>query len=295
VTTTVTVGDLAARVQRTVNGTRRQPVNYLSGALTSSATNVTFADEVDGITAGSYLGIGEEIVYVRSVNENARTAVIRRAMFNTTAAAHADDSEVQIDWRWFTADVVDAIADEIRSWGDDIFAVTDVDIEVGAADTAVAVSLTGYRFPLELRRSESGRDKWLDVTGTYRVETGLPTSSFSTGNALFLPSSSRGAGTVRLTYATDFDTESITTSTALDDIGLPQSLHDAAMYGASARLLIDREPQRSSVESQPEPRRAADVRAGAAVQMGAAYRQLADQRLADEALRLRARYPIRRV
>lgn len=291
--TVTTVGDLADRVLRAVNGSRRQLVNWLSGAVDPSTTTFTFTDPIEGIAPGTYLGVGEEIVYVRSTNEAARTAVVRRGMHNTTAAAHADDAEVQVDWRWFTADVVDAIADEIRSWGDDIFRVSEVDVPVGSSATAVNVALTGFRFPLRLRRTVPGKDRWVDVTARYEVQTNLPTSEFPDGAALFLPSTALGPGTVRLEYAADFATDSIGLSTTLDAIGLSSTLVDAALYGAAARLLIDREAQRSAVESQPEPRQAEEVRAGHAIQTGAAYRQLADRRLAEEAMRLRARYPIR--
>jgi hypothetical protein len=292
--TPTTVGGLAFRTLRMANGQRRQGFNFLAAAVDADDTTFTFSDDLGGMTVGSYLGVDEEIVYVRSVDVSAKSAVVRREQLGTTGASHLIDAPVQVDWRWFTADVVDAIADEVRSWPPDVFAVGEVDISVGAATTAIDVALTRYRYPLLLQRTQSGVDRWIDVTGSYDVLTNLPTSSFASGNALQLPSNFRGAGTVRLHYAQDFDVSAFTVATTLAAVGLPVTLHDAIIYGAAARLLIGDESPRSNTGSQPEPRQAADVRPGQAIQTGAAYRQLADQRVQDEAARLRSKYPYRR-
>lgn len=286
--TPTTVGGLASRVQRMVNGTRRQSFNYLAAPVTLLDTTISLSDELGGITVGSYLGVDEEVLYVRSVNDSARTCAVRRAVLGTTSATHATDAEVQVDWRWFTADVVDALADEVRSWGPEVFKVGTVDIPLGATSTSVAFTPVRYRHPLLVQRSVTGQDRWLDVSGEYNVVE-LPTGYF-----LQLASSARGSGDVRLVYAQDFAVDAIASATTLADIGLPVTLHDAAIYGAAARLLIGDESSRTSVSSQPEPRQAQEVGAGRAIQTGAAYRQLADERVAQEAARLRSKYPYRR-
>lgn len=49
--TVTTVGDLADRVHRTVNGSRRQTTNYLDAATLAADPTITLADDLGGITS----------------------------------------------------------------------------------------------------------------------------------------------------------------------------------------------------------------------------------------------------
>lgn len=288
--TVLTLGDLSNRLHRMVKGSRRESFNVLGTTVNTTDVSIVFTKPTDGITEGTYLGIGTEIMYVYSV-AGGNTATVRRGMFNTLAAAHTVGDLIEVDWRWFTADVIDALADDIRSWPEDVFKVSSADVSVGAG-TAFDLPLTGYRSTLKIRRSIPGGERWVDEpSNLYRVATGLPTSSFASGNALYLPNTRAGSGTVRIDYAADFITATLDIATLIADIGLPSTLIDAALYGGAWRLLVDREAQRSAVESQPEPRQATDVKEGASANVGSYYKRLRDTRLAEEARRLRGHYP----
>lgn len=291
--TVTTLGDLSDRLHRMVKGSRRESFNVLGATVDSSTTTITFTKPTDGITEGTYLGIGTEIMYVYSVT-GGNTATVRRGMFNTLAAAHTVNDLIEVDWRWFTADVIDALADDIRSWPEDVFKVSFQDVDVTGASAAADIPLTGFRSVLAIRRSLPGRDRWIkEPSNLYRVDTGLPATAFPSGNALYLPNTRAGAGTVRVDYAADFITATLDVATLIADIGLPTTLIDAALYGGAWRLLVDREAQRSAVESQPEPRQATDVKEGSSANVGSYYKRLRDTRLAEEARRLRGHYPYR--
>lgn len=291
-TTLTTVGDLANQVHRALKGSRREQFSTLNGAITSTATSVVLHAPYTGITVGSHLCIGTEILYVTDAT-SAPTFTVRRGLFSTDAAAHLDNDAVEVDWRWFTADVVDALTDEIRSWPDEIFTVDQTDVGVGSS-TAVDISLFGFRYILTVRRTISGSDRWIsEPSNLYRIDTNLPASSFPSGNALYLPNTRAGTGTVRVEYAADFNVDDIATTTPLQQVGLTNTLYDCAKYGACWRLLTDREAQRSAVESQADPQEPADVKEGSAVNMGGYYLRLRNQRLAEESRRLRSKYPYR--
>lgn len=292
-TAATTIGDVVGRVNRKVNGSLRQPFNKLAVAMDASQTTVQLAQAALGVSQGSYLGIDDEIVYVYDFSAGTLTASIERGVNGTTPATHDIGTFVEVDWRWFSVDVLDELGNEIRSWPEDLFVVRTTDVAVGNVGSTFDVALTGFRHVLAIHRSRTGSDRWADVTANHSVTTGLPTSSYPSGNALIAPLSNWGVGTVRVTYAADFTTATIERATPLATIGLSPSLTDALEYGAAYRLLAPREAQRSSVESQPEPRQSSEVAAGVTLRAAAGFKQLRDERIAEEVTRLRGLYPIR--
>jgi hypothetical protein len=114
-TTAVTMQDIVDRTHRMVNGSRRQTFNVLATTIDDTNTVIPFSQPMSGITPGSFLGVDNEIMYVFSISSGGQNATVRRGIFDTVPAAHTADTLVEIDWRWFTADVLDAVGDDIRS------------------------------------------------------------------------------------------------------------------------------------------------------------------------------------
>lgn len=295
VTTTappMSIGGLIQRIHRSLKGSIRENYTLLANPVDDDDTVFNFTS-LEGITTGSYLGIGAEIVHVLSTSDGGNSATVIRGMFDTAAVSHIAATLIEIDWRWLSADILTALVEEVRSWPEDIFAVRVTDVPVGSSSTAVNVALPEYRFPLRMRRTVSGKDRWIDVTNIYSIQTDLPTTQFVDGNAVFMPTSRQGGGTIRLEYASNFATSIMDLDTTTDDIGLSSSLIDCVVYGTLWRLMVDREMVRNQVSAQPEPRQAADVPQGSALRTGAAHKQLRDERLREEARRLRSLYPMR--
>ena len=63
-TSLTTVADLANQVHRALKGSRREMYSTLNAGITSTATTLTLNAPYDGVTVGSYLCIGSEIMYV---------------------------------------------------------------------------------------------------------------------------------------------------------------------------------------------------------------------------------------
>lgn len=294
-----TIQTLVNRSRRKVRGTKREPFNVLAEPLVSAADLLVLTNAVTGanaITIGDYLGIGAELMLVTAVDvPNKRVTVLREVDGTPMPASHAAGSVVEVNWRWLTADLLTDLADEIRSWPDGIFKIATVDVSIGTGSRSVDLPVTRFRYPLQLRRKSTGR-QWVDVPGRqFRVEMGLPTSEFTSGNALIVNSSlSAIAAQYNLTYAQAFDVSAVENpATDLDVVGLSAYLYDAAIYGVAFRALAGDEAGRSDEIAQPEPRDAEEVDPFDAMQAASAFKAIRDLRLAEEKSRLRTLYPMK--
>lgn len=288
-----TIGDLVNRSRRMVRAGRREPFNLLDGAHTSSDTQLTLKHPLGKIAIGDYVGIGGEIAYVVAKDEGQQKITVVRGAEGTPAVAHVDGEVLEINWRWFSADLLEFLSDEIRSWPDTIFTVANADVSMGVSARDVSVALTRYRYTLKLYRKISGRPSIEMPIRSYRVETGMPTDQYADGNALIVTSNPDTAS-YRLVYAQGFNLTALENlTTDLANVGLSANLYDAAKHGVAWRALVGDEAARSNELAQPEPRDADDVSAGDATRAASAFKSIRDLRLEEEERRLRTLYPIR--
>lgn len=294
-----TIQTLVDRSRRKLRGTRREPFNVLGEPFLAGTDELVLANPVgdrNSISAGDYLCIGAEIMLVTSVDAPAGHVTVEREVDGTTApATHEAGARVEINWRWMTADLLTDLADEVRSWGDGIFTVASADVSIGTGTRSVDLPLTRFRYPLELRRKSTGRE-WVGVpVKQYRIETNMPTSQFSSGNALIVVSSlSALAAQYNLIYAQSFDISALEVlETDLEDIGITATLFDAAIYGVAFRALAGDEAGRVDEIAQPEPRDAAEVEPFDAMRAASAFKAIRDLRIAEEAMRLRTLYRLK--
>lgn len=290
-----TVGQLASRARRMLMGSRREPFNTLKDAAPSGQAFFDL-NESPVVKTGDHLGLGTEIAYVTGVDPSLnRVTVVRGVNDTPQPASHPVGTRVEASWRFFTADLVDYLADEIRSWPDGIFVVTSSGpISIPVSTRAVDLPLTRFRFPLDAVARRQGRTEWVPLPSrSYRIKTGLPTSEFPSGNALTLKGG-WGGSSVILEYAQSFDLSALTdTATDVATVGLTDNQFDAAYYGVAWRAMAPEEANRSDDNSQPEPREAEEVEAGDALRSASAYKAIRDMRLEEEKRRLRHLYPLR--
>lgn len=294
-----TLGNLVARSHRMLSGARREAFNELDVAVaTTTETELRLTRGLASIAVNSYVAVDAEIMLVTEIDAANKVIQVVRGVDDTVPATHAEGARVEVNWRWFTADLFAFLGDEIRAWPDDIFAVGQQDVSIGIGSRGADLPLTRFRMPLRVRRkmtdTVSGTATWVDVPiRQFRIETNLPTSDFASGNAFIVPSNPNTA-TYRVEYAQEFDLsglEVITTDIAT--LPLSERLIDAAVYGVAWRALAGDEASRSSDTSQPEPREAAEVRARDRIQAASSYKAICDERLEQEKRRLRQLYPVK--
>lgn len=291
-TAPTTVLQLIGRVHRAVRSYQSGRYLLLSAAsLSSSATTVPLSSATGAPAAGSVICVGTELMLVTAVSGANLTVV--RGFMGTTAATQAASSVVEVGHRWYSAHVLDALREEIQSWPENVYVEDTVTITLGGNDVAINAAVDPkYRYLLRSilhpdAQNEAPRDIGVRVYPT--TETG-----YASGWALDLGRYRGSTGNLEVVYAADFTLTNIdTTSTTLATIGVSGSLIDAWVYGASSRLLLEAETPRSAIVSQPEPRTAEDVAMMGAARHGALLGERRDQRIAEEAARLRIRHPWR--
>lgn len=292
-----TVAGLVEATRRHLLGAHRPELNVLSSSMTATTTSTTLTLTYTplGINQGSYLGIGDELLYVLAVDSTSKQVTVLRAQMGSTAGAHASPDIVEVNPMFPRAYIKATLAEEIASWPEDMFRVESYTIAGGVGGRAFDlgdVPLNFYSI-LELNRAPySSEIENADRRVAFTFERTADLDRFPSGQALVL----RGPldvdvdlfATVALPY--DLDTFTDTTNVE-DDIGVHAEAHDIPALGAAWRLTIGRELRRTFMEGQPEPRRAEEVPATANLRASEGLRSIRDLRLSNERARLRGRWP----
>ncbi len=293
-----TVADLIEETVDHLYGSSRQTLTTLDGAVTAAATSLIVAHS-DDIGPGSFVAIGDELIYVQAVTSASRTLTVIRGQRGTTAEAHADGALVDINPIFPRYRIRRALQAEIRSWPSDLYRVDSVDL-VTASGTS-GYDLDGIAsdylsiLDVQLGPRSTVNDLAIVKPNYYEVRN-ADLDIYPSGNGIvftgYWPSEARD---LRVTVAAPFDVESFDDEDdAEDDIGLAPSQVDIPPMGAAWRLMIARDVKRSFGEGQGEPRRAEEIPPGFAGSIATFLKRTRDQRLADEVVRLRALHPIRR-
>jgi len=266
----------------------RDTVNILDGAITASATSldVVYTPSVD-LAAGSVIEIGYEQMLVMAVSTN--TLTIIRGWADTTATTHADGDVVVVEPRFSRQQVLNAVADEIRSLPVSIYKIDYAQVTWPADTLQVEADLTRPYRLLQARRTSG------DYVGTeVHVELRNDADEYNSGVALLLrdglfPS----ATTLTIVYARELETTALTSSSDLEEVGLKETVWDVLPLGAGSRLLLDTDALRADFHRQDQPRAAEEVPPEMIAKTAARWRMEAERRLAQEVTRSLERYGYR--
>lgn len=272
--------------------------NTLASSYTAGGTTLTFTYPLGGIRAGSRLSIGTNNFYVYAVD--GLTATVAGGEDTTTDANAASGSIVRVNPRFPDNEIWDALSDDLSDLSspmNGLFAIGTVDFTYLSSQNSydlgsIASSLiSGYE--VKYLTSSGYKDIPRLPQDMWRINRNVNTSEIASGLALELFASAQPGYSVRLTYKSTF-TVPATSATNVSTTGLQSTAYDLPPIGAAIRLMAGREIKRNFIESQGESRRATEVGAGATMQSANGLKQLRAQRIAQEAARLAAMYPIYR-
>ena len=268
--------------------------NKLAAALDSSTTSVVVTYDVGGLRTGTVFEIDSELFYVWDANSATKTLTVERGFNGTTAASHSSGALITISPRFPRGQMLDALnadIDDLSSTANGLFRVVSVDLSYNGADRQIDITSSGTILQLLDVRLRYLADEHPVIHGV-RVQTGLPTTDFPSGNTLVLDEAVM-AGTLRVRYKAPFTRASSESSDLTTNCFIPATCEDIVEMGVILRMMAGREIKRNFTETQNDTRRPDEVPAGSVTNSVANILRLRRERIIAEAGRLKAQYPIK--
>lgn len=276
-------------------------------------THVTTVFPLGGIQPGSYISIGDEEMYVFSVNLGANQATVSRGENSTTASGHLVYDRIYVNEPFNRSMIINAIVDDIRSWGPQVYAVKQLDIatipyqrgyDLGDINPYYGVMdcvITPWPTYNDMDNLDWKRVRWRDYQS-------MPTTDFPSGNGIIITGVGGMQGgdiplynvngntqMLHVTYAAAFDVDAILTkgeaANLNADVGLDETEFDIPPIGAAWRLLMMREARRATTLMQGEPRVQSEIPPLYISKAAEQFKIIRDGRLADAQYRLMRMYP----
>jgi len=289
-----TVATVLNRASRQMLAGAVEERNKLATSLDSSATSVVATYDLGGLRTGSVFEIESELLYVWDANPATKTLTVERGYAGTTAASHTSGAILTLSPRFPRAQMLDAVnaeLDDLSSTMNGLFRVVTVDLTYNGSDRQINITSSGTVLELLDVRLRYLADEHPVIHGV-RLQTGLPTTDFASGNTLVFDDDIM-AGTVRVRYKAPFVRATSESSDLTTDCFLPTTCDDIVETGVMLRMMNAREIKRNFIESQGDTRRPDEVPPGAVRDSATSLVRLRRERIIAEAARLKAQYPIK--
>ena len=268
--------------------------NKLASAINSTDTTVTTTYDLGGLRTGGVFQLGAELLYIWDAVPASKTLTVERGYAGTTAASHSSGAVLTLNPRFPRAQMLDALnseIDDLSSTSNGLFRVVTVDLSYNGSDRQINITGSGTILELLDVRLRYEADDHPVIRST-RIQTGLPTADFASGNTLVFDEPVM-AGTYRVRYKAAFTRAATESSDLTTDCFLPATCDDIVEYGLMIRMMAGREIKRNFIESQGDTRRPDEVPAGAINSSITNLQRLRRERIIAEAARLKAQFPIK--
>lgn len=292
-----TVESTVQRIRRQLSSGYRFENNYLASGISTSDTTLSLQLPIPaGLQAGAIVYVGTEAMRVTAVSSSSGTITVIRAVYDSVAATHATADEVVINPRFSPLDIIDAMIEEIASYGPQLYWVDDLEFTVAEVQDLIELPIAWNDTfgVIDVRRkwTDSGSDAWPRIQCRFQ-RGGGNWDTFSGVSIIRFIDTVQG-GTIYVQVARPFDTSTFTLATDLvTEVKVPGSLLDVIAMGTKMRLLVDNDNGRAARVAQDEPRRAEETPLGATVQPLQLNNALYRNRKQEEVNKLRAMWPVR--
>lgn len=303
-TLVTTVDAVLERVRRNAMLGSYGPFYMLMAAATDSDAMLTLDHEVEHITVGSILAVDYELMRVTGIGHGSSTVDVQRGFLGTTPAAHDEMALVEQDPRYPKAQLLDHAELEIRSWSKYLWRTVALQLDVSRSERTydlAGVDAAGVDYLLEVRSppvnvpiddfgSTWAGDTWAKVDA--KLLRNMPTSELPSGYAIQLKRYPREAGSLRVAYASGFNLATFTGATDLvATVGLDPGWIDILEQGLRARSISGSISSRSDWRATGTNRDAQEVSLTDLVRAAELARADRNNRLNEESVKLRSRYP----
>lgn len=278
-------------VRRLLEGNLRVEQNTLSGSYTAGGTSLTFSEDMRSILAGAELEIDSELFRVLSVSGS--TATVKGAQRGTTAANHADGSNVLVNPRFSTIGILSDMNSTLSQLeAEGLFKEVAVSVNYNASVSGY--DLTGSTTVLDVldvSYQDDGSEQRFPRIRSWTLKRNMPTATFPSGNALVIDAPAFPGFPMVIRYAAPFTDIAAVTDDLVSTVGLPSSAQDLIWIGAAIRQMESRDTRRTFLESQPDTRRSSEVPPGTGQGSLTLLRRRFEERVGQERMRLLQRYP----
>jgi hypothetical protein len=275
---------------------RQDRISYVANPAGLTTTSSEIAIGSSSNLAKGIIEIDDELIWIDSFNKaNSTLNVIPgfgRGYQGTSPAPHAQYAQVTLAPTFPRTAIKKAINDTINSLFPNLWAVTSTTFTYNA-------SVTTYALPDDLEsilylswQTTGSSQEWLPIN-RWRADGMANVATFNTTNTVSIYDSVQPGRTVQVWYTAVPDTLDNNSDDFADVTGLPQSCQDVITLGASYKLLSFLDPGRINLTSAEADSADSKIPSTAGVSSSRYIYALYQQRLNEEALKLKDRYPIR--
>lgn len=294
---TTTYANLVDEIALNLSGytLRQDRMTYLTQDVTSSGLTLNLRD-VTNIGKG-VIEIDDELIWLDSYDRNSNLGYIApfgRGFQGTTAVAHTANTKVIIAPSFPRASIKRAINDTIDAAFPSLFGVSTYTFTYNSAVSAYQIP-ADVQTVLNVTASTTGPSKeWLPVRG-WRHDPMANTTAFTTGNSLSIYDRVTPGRTVQIYYTKKPATLDGQAGNAVFETvtGLPSSCKDVIVLGASYRLASFIDPGRLNYTSAEADQADTKIQYGSATSTARFLLVSYQQRLKEEAAKLKEVYPTR--
>jgi hypothetical protein len=293
-----TLNEMVDEIKSNLQGytLRQDRISYVANTGGISTTDASIAIGSASNLAKGIIEIDDELIWIDSFNKaNSTLNVIPgfgRGYQGTSPAPHAQYAQVTLAPTFPRTAIKKAINDTINSLFPNLWAVTSTTFTYNA-------SVTTYPLPDDLEsilylswQTTGSSQEWLPIN-RWRADGMANAATFNTTNTVSIYDSVQPGRTVQVWYTAVPDTLDNNSDDFADVTGLPQSAQDVITLGASYKLLSFLDPGRINLTSAEADSADSKIPSTAGVSSSRYIYALYQQRLNEEALKLKDRYPIR--
>jgi hypothetical protein len=292
---TSTLANLVDEVLLNLNGytMRQDRTTHLTASLTSSGLSLSLGS-VSNIGKG-VVEIDDELIWVDTydrVSSTATAAPYGRGYQGSTAASHATNTKVTISPTFPKLSIKRAINDTIKATFPQLYGVARTTFSLTATQSTYAVPADVQTVLAVSWDTPGPTGEWMPVRD-WRSDPQANTTAYPTGQTISIYDRITPGRTVQVVYTKEPSSLTNNNDVFESVTGLPSSCKDVIVYGASYRLASFIDPGRLTFTSAEADQADSKIQYGSGSNAARFMLALYQQRLSEEAGKLRDQYPVR--
>ena len=293
-----TLNDMVDEIKSNLQGytLRQDRISYVANAagLTTTSTAITIGSASN--LAKGIIEIDDELIFIDSFNKATSTLNVipgfGRGYQGTSPAPHSLNAQVTLAPTFPRVSIKKAINDTINALYPNIWAVSSYTFTFNASVTTYALPDDVLDVLFISWQTTGSSQEWLPIN-RWRLDKMANAATFNSNATLSIYDNVQPGRTVQVWYSTTANTLDANTDDFADVTGLPQSCQDVVTLGASYKLLSFLDAGRINLTSAEADNSDSKTPSTAGVSASRYIFALYQQRLNEEALKLKDKYPIR--